>query len=73
MEETRNIEFIEAFGRKVRDVKKANGLTQEDLAEKAGMEVRQFERGEINTTMNTVSRLADALEVHPTELFSFSV
>ena len=74
MAANRNEEFIKAFGKRLRELRKAKGMTQEELAGNTGIELRQYgriERGEINTTINTASRLADALEIHVRELFDF--
>ncbi|MBI3359263.1 MAG: helix-turn-helix transcriptional regulator [Nitrospirae bacterium] len=48
------------------------GITQEHLAEKAGLHAKyvgQIERGEINTTIQTLAKVADALGVNISELF----
>lgn len=55
---------------RIADLRKAVGLTQEELAQKAGLTkdyIGLIERGKhTNLTMQTISALADALGVHPT-------
>ena len=56
----------------VRALRLARGLTQVQLAEMAGVNqatVSKAERGELNTTMETITAIANALRVEPVELF----
>lgn len=67
-------DFLKTFGNKIRIVKKAIGLTQEELAEKCGLQntyIGGIERGERNITILSVEKLAEGLEVVPSELFEF--
>ena len=76
MDDKQMEEFVQAFGQRLREIRKGKEMTQEDVASRASMELRQYgriERGEINTTINTVRRLAEALEVTPAQLFEFTV
>lgn len=60
-----------ALGRKVRDLRRSLELTQADLASKAGLRrasVIEMERGVANPTLDTIVRIAVALEVEPSEL-----
>lgn len=62
-----------AFGNKVRDIRKSKGLSQEQLADIAGMHrtyVGAIERGEQNVSVDNISRLARALKVKESDLFS---
>jgi transcriptional regulator with XRE-family HTH domain len=57
-----------AFGSRVRAHRLAAGLTQEGLGERAGLHftyIGSVERGERNVTLDTILRLADALETDP--------
>jgi transcriptional regulator with XRE-family HTH domain len=59
------------LGRRVRTLRTAKGLSQEKLAEKAKVHrtyVGSLERGERNVALINIVRLADALEVDPSEL-----
>lgn len=60
-----------AFGRRVRDLRRERGISQEDLAHLAGVDrsyAGAIERGEQNLSLNNMWRLADALGVHLRDL-----
>jgi transcriptional regulator with XRE-family HTH domain len=62
-----------AFGRKVKDLRRSLKLSQADLADDAGIRralVSEVERGEANLTLNSIVRIAIALDVEPAELLS---
>lgn len=64
------------FGRRVRELRTQQGLTQQQLGRKAGMHpayVGGIERGERNITLDGVERLARALGVSPAELLAHPV
>lgn len=59
-------------GANVRRLRKARGLTQEQLALSADLDLRYLggiERGEHNPTVGVLGRLAAVLEVHPGVFF----
>ena len=59
------------FGRRMRVLRRDRGLSQEQLAAKAGLHrayVGRVERGEQNISLDNILRLAAALEVDPSEL-----
>lgn len=61
-----------AFGRKVRALRLAAGLSQEQLADKSGLHrtyVSSLERGLRNVGLDNILRLAEALGVQPSVLF----
>ncbi len=61
-----------AFGRRVRTVRESKGLSQEALAELAGLHrtyVSGVERGQRNIGLENLVRLARALDVSPTAFF----
>ncbi len=61
----------EVFGRRVREARIALGMSQEDIAGLADMHVTNYgrvERGEANSELHTIVRLATALDVDPGEL-----
>lgn len=62
----------ERFGDAVRTRREELGLTQEDLADKAGIHrtyVSDIERGSRNVSLVNIERLAGALSVKMSELF----
>lgn len=61
------------FGARIRDLRRARGLTQERLAERAGRDrsyVGGVERGERNPTLDVIHSLAEGLDVEMAELFA---
>lgn len=72
----RNEKVIEAFGKRVLELRTANGITQEVLAENAKIsqvQVARIEAGSINTTLSTIYAVAVALNISPSELFDFDI
>jgi transcriptional regulator with XRE-family HTH domain len=62
---------LEKFGEQVRQLRKALGLSQEDLAELTDLHrtyIGGIERGERNVALINIVRLAKALNVSPSEL-----
>ncbi|WP_035812702.1 helix-turn-helix domain-containing protein [Jiangella gansuensis] len=60
-----------AFGRRVRELRKELGLSQEELADRADLHrtyVGSIERGERNVALINIHRLARALHVSPRDL-----
>lgn len=69
-----NKEFIDAFGLRLKELRKLKGLTQNELAEKAGVkrsQVLRTEKGIQNASISTVFAFAKALEVPICDLFNF--
>ncbi len=62
------------LGEKIARVRKAQHMTQEELAAKTGVQtatVSNIERGETDTSVYTVYKIAEALRLHVKELFIF--
>lgn len=62
-----------AFGRRVRELRLQQGLSQEELAHLSELDrsyVGGIERGERNVGLDNIHRVAGALSVNPTELFT---
>jgi transcriptional regulator with XRE-family HTH domain len=62
---------LKKFGDRLRNLRKAKGLSQEELAEIAELHrnyIGGIERGERNVALLNIIRLAQALEVSPSEL-----
>jgi transcriptional regulator with XRE-family HTH domain len=64
--------LLRAFGLRVRSLREQVGLSQETLAERAGLHrtyVSSVERGQRNISLTNIQALADALRVDVRELF----
>jgi len=64
------------FGKRVRDLRERQNLTQEQLAKRCGgkfvkQRVGEIERGNLNCTLETVAGLCRGLGCEPLELFLF--
>ena len=62
---------LEEFGRRLRERRLELGLSQEALAERAGLHrtyIGDVERGERNIALVNIVRLSEALVVDPAEL-----
>lgn len=60
------------FGKRLRQLRLAKNLTQEELAHRAGLHptyVGGVERGERNIGFDNILKLAQALREHPAALF----
>lgn len=65
-----------AFGRRLRAVRKAAHLTQQELGERADVSFKfigGIERGEENPTLMIICKLAAALDVEPRDLMDFTL
>jgi transcriptional regulator with XRE-family HTH domain len=63
-----------AFGLSIRNLRKKQGLSQEDLADRAGLHptyVGGVERGERNPSLESILKISSALGVSPGQLFRF--
>ena len=64
----------ELLGRRVREIRKKRGLTQEQLAERASVDVKylgNIERGHENPTVGILEKLAGALSVKIHQMLDF--
>ncbi len=62
---------LQKFGEHIRTIRKAQGLSQEQLAELSGLHrnyIGGVERGERNLALLNIIRLAHALGMSPSEL-----
>lgn len=69
--EMKTDERIIAFGKRIRDVRRSKGISQEMLAEMAGIDrsyMGNIERGEKNVTLKKAYDICDALKVNIKEL-----
>jgi transcriptional regulator with XRE-family HTH domain len=61
------------FGRKLRELRLERGVSQEKLAEMAGLHrnyVGTLERGQQSASLDAICKLARALKVRPAELLA---
>ena len=67
---------MKAFGKRLRELRKAKNLSQEALAWKADSELSQIsrmERGIVNAGLSQIFKIAEALEVPAKDLFDFEM
>jgi len=61
------------LGARIKELRKAEGLTQEQLGEKADLNYKfigELERGQVNVSLDSLVRIAEALGVKIEDLFS---
>jgi transcriptional regulator with XRE-family HTH domain len=76
VKQLRHEKGIKEFGNNLRKVRQQQNFTQELLAIRADIEISQIsriERGIINTSISQIINIANALGVHPRELFDFEI
>lgn len=67
--------ILHSVGLRIRDLRKAKGLSQEQLGEKAGFHysyIGGIERAEKNISLMNLAKVAEALDVHVYELFVYN-
>jgi transcriptional regulator with XRE-family HTH domain len=72
MANPKEFKYLKAFGKRVADVRRMRGLTQEQLAELADittLSLSYIEQGRRWPRLATIHRLADCLKVPISELF----
>jgi len=70
----RNTEGIKALGKRIKQIRLQQNLSQEELSYKAEIEysqVSRIERGVINTSVSQIFAIAKALNIEPYKLFLF--
>ncbi len=70
----RDEEVLYAFGENLKKLRKKRGFSQEKLAYSSNISLSQIARietGRINTTLCTIVKIAETLEIDPAELLSF--
>lgn len=76
MTKVRNQALLTALGKQVKRLRTDRGLTLQDLAAKCEVDYRQvirIEKGESNSSISMVFRLANGLEVTICELMDFEL
>lgn len=67
-------DLVKLIGEQLRTIRKAKGLTQDEVAERAGMttpRISEIENAKINATLETIGRIMEAMDITPSELFNF--
>lgn len=67
-----NSNILKLFGLKVKEIRKEKGLSQEELADKAGLHrtyIGMIERAEKNITLINIEKIASAFECSIADLF----
>jgi len=67
--------FIASLGIHIRQLREKKNLSQQDLADDCGIpksQIARIERAKINTTVKTLVKIANALDIEPKELLDFS-
>ncbi|UCI19923.1 helix-turn-helix transcriptional regulator [Mesorhizobium sp. B2-1-8] len=62
------MDLKEVFASNLRQIRSSKGLTQEELAERAGLSARyigSIERAHVSASVTVLGRIADALGVEP--------
>lgn len=73
-QKTDEIDLKVLVGKRVRQLRKRQGLTQSELAERASMQesyLAGIERAVRNVSLDSLARVLAALEVEPIEVFRF--
>ena len=66
--------FIANLGIHIRQLREKKNLSQQDLADDCGIpkpQIARIERAKINTTVKTLVKIANALDIEPKELLDF--
>ena len=64
--------FLKELGVHLRKLREKNSLSQQDLANDSNVpkiQIGRIERAEVNTTVKTLVKIANALNIEPKELF----
>lgn len=67
----RRYKIAHSIGKRIRLIRRKLGLTQEDLSYKIGIHVStlgRIERGEMNSPIQTINKIALSLKVKPKDL-----
>ncbi|WP_265975619.1 helix-turn-helix domain-containing protein [Brucella intermedia] len=65
------MDLKEIMARNLRQIRHDKKLTQEELADRAGLSMRYvgaIERGDVSASVTVLGQIADALEIEPGEL-----
>jgi len=66
--------LVKLVGSNIKEIRKLKKLTQEELAEKCGLQTSYLagvERGDRNITIQTLEKITEGLEEAPSSIFKF--
>ncbi len=66
--------LVKLVGSNIKEIRKLKKLTQEELAEKCGLQTSYLagvERGDRNITIQTLEKITEGLEETPSSIFKF--
>ncbi|MEQ6353200.1 helix-turn-helix transcriptional regulator [Lysinibacillus sp. M3] len=66
--------LVKLVGSNIKEIRKSKKLTQEELAEKCGLQTSYLagvERGDRNITIQTLEKITEGLEEAPSSIFKF--
>ena len=69
----KNLNAVKRIGAKLAYIRKSKKISQIRLADMNFNYIGQIERGQANVTINTVIKIADALDIEIKELFDFTL
>jgi transcriptional regulator with XRE-family HTH domain len=61
------------IGKKIKEIRELKGISQQDLAAKCNFEksnMSRLEAGKVNSTISTLQKVSNALEIDIVELFT---
>ena len=70
-----NYSIQDKIGKQIQKLRELKGLSQQDLAAKCNFEksnLSRLEAGRVNPTLSTLEKVAKALDITLSELFTFS-
>jgi HTH-type transcriptional repressor of puuD len=69
----KTITILQKFAKRIKDLRKSHKISQEQLAEKAGLSptyIGNIERSEQNPTLTSLEKIAKAFSISPGELLT---
>jgi len=66
------LDILKRFGERIRNLRQGLGISQEELANRAGLHrtyIGAIERGEKNLSLRNIEKLANALQIEIMDLF----
>lgn len=74
MQNVKDQKFLTQLGKRLRELRLAKGLSQVDVGvamDNYGEQIGRIERGELNVTICTLKKIAEALDTNLSDLLNF--